>query len=75
MIDRIYNKLFAPNSLSTVTPPGDTYVLEWTEDELLRLRDVVRKGLASSAQPCWPDRSECDAMKERVRPLSREAAG
>jgi hypothetical protein len=43
----IYSKLFAPNNLSTVTPPGESYVAEWTDDELLlKLRDVVRQGLA-----------------------------
>jgi len=45
-LDQIYNKLFAANNLSSVTPPGKTYVPEWTDDELVELHKVVRQGLA-----------------------------
>jgi len=45
-LHRIYNKLFAANNLPAVTPPGEIYVPEWTDDELVQLRLVVRQGLA-----------------------------
>ncbi|MDQ6946282.1 MAG: hypothetical protein M3256_08400 [Actinomycetota bacterium] len=45
-LDHIYNKLFAANNLPAVTPPGETYVPEWTDDESLKLTEVVRQGLA-----------------------------
>ena len=45
-LDRIYNKLFAANNLPAVTPRGERYVPEWTDDELVELREGVRQGLA-----------------------------
>jgi hypothetical protein len=37
-LDEVYNKLFFGNNLPSMTPPGEQYNPQWTEDELGLLR-------------------------------------
>ncbi|MGL5807393.1 MAG: hypothetical protein ACRC2R_11220 [Xenococcaceae cyanobacterium] len=41
----IYNKLFWGNNLSSVTPPGEHYLPEWSDEEFRQIHNVMKSGL------------------------------
>jgi hypothetical protein len=41
----LYNKLFFGNNLPSITPAGEHYEPEWTEEEIKRLHEVLNLGL------------------------------
>jgi len=41
----VYEKLFWGNNLPAVTPPGKHYTPEWSDDELLLIREILHYGL------------------------------
>jgi hypothetical protein len=41
----VYDKLFYGNNLPVITPPGEHYEPEWTDDEVLLIRELLAGGL------------------------------
>jgi hypothetical protein len=39
---RVYDKLFWGNNLPAVTPPGETYIPEWSLEEVRKLQSILR---------------------------------
>jgi len=56
-LNDVYNKLFLGNSLPSITPPGEQYHPEWTEEKLGLLRASIQ--------------TAADLIRSRVVPSSR----
>ncbi len=41
----VYEKLFRGNNLPAVTPPGMRFTPQWSDDELMLMREILRDGL------------------------------
>jgi hypothetical protein len=42
VLDRVYDKLFFGNNLPSMTPPGEQYHPQWSEEELRLLRATIQ---------------------------------
>lgn len=45
VVDDVYNKLFFGNNLPSMTPPGERYEPDWTQEELALLRTTIETGV------------------------------
>lgn len=43
--DRVYDVVFFANNLPSMTPAGESFVPDWTTDDLETLREVIRSGV------------------------------
>jgi hypothetical protein len=43
--DRVYDVVFFANNLPSMTPSGESFVPDWTTDDLETLREVIRSGV------------------------------